>query len=1071
MKNKRRIVALFMCLFMGIGYILAQDNVKISGRVVDENGEPIPGVNVVVSGTTNGTITDFDGNYQITAPTGGKLLYSFIGYKNQEQPINGAGSINVNLEPESKALDEIVAVGYGTQKKRDVVGSVASVSAEALQAMPVATVSEAMTGKMAGVSITTTEGDPDADVKIRVRGGGSITQDNSPLYIVDGFPVESISDIPASEIQSIDVLKDAFSTAIYGARGANGVVIVTTKGGDNGNVKVAVTAYWGQKKMANEDAIETLTPGEYVRYQYELMSIRDQVDDHYTNYFGNFQDIDLYDSLEGNDWIQQIFGRIGYTYNHSVNVSGGSDKVKWTIGHSYMKDKAIMVGSDFSRNNLNMKATYKPIDCISFETSLRYARTKVRGSGANSINDSGSNSGNGRLKQAVSYTPIPLSGLAADADIDDESSSDYAPPITSVYDNDSKRDRTNWNGSAAFSWDIVKGLKLRVEGGIDDYKQIDNRFYGLTTYYAQQSVGSYNGHPAAMYTQTDRRKIRNTNTIQYDFNQMLQSEDQNLNLLLGQEYVKEESEKTTLVIAGFPDFFDADMAWNFFASGNPYSTNKYYNPDDILFSFFGRANYDYKGKYSISATVRADGSSKFTEGNRWGIFPSAAAAWRISDENFMEGLSDVIDNLKIRYSFGTAGNNNIPSGQTLKTFSASTESWVKDQTVSWSAGKVLNNQDLTWETTYSNNLGIDFSFIQGLFTGSIEVYQNNTKDLLINFPVSGSGYDTQYQNLGETRNRGLEVTFTANILREKDYGVSISGNVSWNKNKILNLGGLETIESSSSWASTEINGDYRLVEGGKMGDMFGYVSDGRYEASDFDHYSPSDGWVLKEGVASNASVIGSTYLRPGAMKLKDLNGDGEITTDDRTVIGNASPKMTGGWSLNAYAFGFDFGVNFNMVYGNNIYNANKIEFSHSRKYNHQNITNNMALGKRWTNIDWNTGELVNDINRLTEMNKNTTMWSPACGQAVFSDWAVEDGSFIRLSSATLGYTIPQDITKKWHMDKLRFYITGTNLFCWTKYSGYDPEVDTRRATPLTPGVDYSAYPKSIGYVVGVNMNF
>ena len=385
------------------------------------------------------------------------------------------------------------------------------------------------------------------------------------------------------------------------------------------------------------------------------------------------------------------------------------------------------------------------------------------------------------------------------------------------------------------------------------------------------------------------------------------------------------------------------------------------------------------------------------------------------------------------------------------------------------AGKVMNNPDLTWETTYTHNIGLDFGFFRGALSGSIEAYQNDTKDLLINFPITGSGYDSQYRNIGSTRNRGVELTLNAPIIEKKNFSLNISGNIAYNVNRVTDLGGLESITAQSYWASTEIGDDYIVQVGQPLGNMYGYVNDGFYSADDFEYTGGK--WVLKSGVVDNSAVIGSTYLMPGAMKLKDLTGDGKVTVADRKVIGNASPDFTGGFSLSGYAYGFDFSANFNYMIGNQVYNANKVEFTSSRKFNNRNLIDMMNLDNRWTNIDWTTGELITDAAQLKSVNAGKTMWSPAIGTAVFSDWAVEDASFLRLQSATLGYTLPEDLTKKAHIRRVRVYVTGTNLFCLTKYSGYDPEVDTRRATPLPPGVDYSAYPKSIGFVAGVNLSF
>ena len=1052
----------------------AADAQEIKGVVSDMNGEPLIGVSVYVDGTTLGVATGIDGDYVINVPDakGKTLVFSMIGLAEKKVVIGNNTTIDVVLEEDANFLDETVVIGYATVKRRDLMGSVTSVGNEALTQVPVASVGEALAGKMAGVQVTTTEGDPDAEIKIRVRGGGSITQDASPLYIVDGFPVESISDIPASDIQSIDVLKDAFSTAIYGSRGANGVVLVTTKSGASGKISVSYNAYWGQKKMANADAIQTGSPYDFVQNQYELAVLRDRVDEDFIKVFGVFEDMDLYKGVEKNDWLKKVFGNTGTTFNHNLSVSGSTDKVKWTASYAHVGDNAIMIGSNYKRDNLNFKTQYKPIKQITIDINARYSRTEVLGAGTNSINDSGSTSStSARLKHAVQYTPFPITGVATDSDLA-EDYGDNAPPLKSVTDNDNKRIRQNWTVNGSVTWHIIKNLNLKVEGGLDDYSQEDNRFYGLTTYYVGNSA-TIKGQPATQYKRAFRTNYRTTNTLNYNFGEVFADDRHKLDLLLGQEYILTKSNNLSTTIEGLPVFFDSQMAWNFMASGTPVASNNFYNPDGQLLSFFGRANYDYDGRYAVSATVRADGSSKFEKGNQWGIFPSAAASWTISNEGFMEDAT-WLDNLKLRYSYGTAGNNNIPSNVSSLLFQANQSQWISMGNTWWGTttvgGKsIMPNPDLTWETTVSHNIGLDFAFLKSRITGSFEVYHNTTNDLLIQFPVAGSGYDYQYRNLGSVQNRGFEASLNFVLVEKKNFGLTLGANISLNENKVTSLGGLDKIEATSEWASTEIGTDYVVTVGRPLGDMYGYLSDGRYSVDEFTHNGSE--WVANEGTVNASDVLGKEFFRPGAMKLKDMNGDGKITVDDRTIIGNAQPLGVGGFNLTGYLYGFDFSANFNYVFGNNIYNANKIEFSHSRKYSNRNLLTSMNVANRWTNIDWATGEEITDADRLAEINAGTTMWNPGANKAIFSDWAVEDGSFLRLQSATIGYTLPQEWTMKIKMQKLRVYVTGTNLFCLTKYSGYDPEVDTRRKTPLTPGVDCSAYPKSTGYVVGVNITF
>ncbi|MCD8312901.1 MAG: TonB-dependent receptor [Bacteroidales bacterium] len=1065
---KYKISLLILALLASFTIAKAQ---TITGVVTDNTGEPLIGVAVVVDGTTIGASTDLDGYYSLDVPDakGKTLVFSFIGLRTDYVVIGDSFTINHVMEDDDNFLEETVVIGYATVKRKDLMGSVTSVDSKALTQVPVTTVGEALSGKMAGVQVTTTEGDPDADIKIRVRGTGSITQDSSPLYIVDGFPVESISDIAASDIQSIDVLKDAFSTAIYGSRGANGVVLVTTKSGEKGKFSVNYNVYWGQKWMANKNAIQVLDTEDYVKARYEIAAIRDNVDNWYVPYFGLYSDIGLYAGVEGNDWIDQVFGNTGRTFSHNISLSGSTDKVKWTASYSHMGEKAIMTGSDYKRDNLSLKAQYNPIKQLTFDFNVRYSRTKIMGSGSNSVNDSGSTSGNGRLKHAVQYSPIPLSGAVSGSDLE-EDYGDNAQPLLSVADNDNKRIRTNYTINGSVTYHIIDNLNLKIEGGLDDYDQKNDRFYGLTTYYVGNSA-IYSNHPANQYTDTYRQTIRSTNTLSYNFSNVINNSKHSVDMLFGHEFIVQKSNELTVMVENFPDFFTSEEAWDKMATGTVVSSDNYYDPDDRLLSFFARFNYAYDSRYSLSATVRADGSSKFAKGHQWGVFPSAAASWTISNEHWMDKSRDWLDNLKLRYSFGTAGNNNIPSGVMALTYAANNSTWISqgDTYLATSGSNIMANPDLTWETTLSHNVGIDFSFWRSRLSGSIEGYHNTTKNLLIEFPVSGTGYSYQYQNMGTVTNQGLELSLNAVIVESKNVSLTFGGNISVNKNRVKSLGGLDMIESSSGWASTEIAGDYRVTEGQPLGNMYGYVSDGFYTVDDFTYNGST--WVLNDGVPSDASIISSSYLRPGAMKLKDLNGDGVVDTNDRQVIGNAMPVGSGGFNINLSFYGFDFVANFNYVFGNDIYNANKIEFTSQRKDSYRTRNFMKTKEQRWTNIDWNTGEVINDPEQLAAVNANATLWSAGVGNAVFSDWAVEDGSFLRLTSATLGYTLPENITKKFLVQRLRVYVTGTNLFCATKYSGYDPEVDTRRATPLTPGVDYSAYPKSIGFVIGANVTF
>ena len=1056
----------------------------IKGNVTDNTGEPIIGASVVEDGNANnGGVTDIDGNFTVTLKGNSKKLkISYVGMKPQVVNVSGKSVINVKLEDDATSLNDVVVIGYGSVKKKDLTGSVATVNSETLAAVPVASASEALTGKLAGVQVTTSEGSPDADVKIRVRGGGSITQSNDPLFIVDGFPVESISDIPATDIEDITVLKDASSTAIYGSRGANGVILVTTKSGKAGKVNVSYNAYYSVKKIAKK--LDTLSPYDYAKWQYELALLKNSKDlSSYTDYFGNYQDMDLYKDIEGNDWQDIVYGRTGNTFNQNLNITGGSETVKYAFSYAHMNDKAIQIGSSYKRDNFSLKMNTKPTKHTTLDFQVRYSDTDIRGGGANDA--TGSYDTDRRLKYALIYTPIPLSNLDESAGSSDDDLGNLYNPVTSQYDNDRKKERKQLNFSGAFGWEIFKNFKAKTELGYDDYKEYDQKFLGLTTYQVRQDP-KYPNKPAITLTDTNRHRFRNTNTLSYDFKKFLKDTKHSVNILLGHEYVITKKRVNTEDIRNFPADFNSTTAWKLSGQGTPNKVYDNYSADDKLLSFFTRANYNYDDKYLLSFTFRADASSKFSSENRWGYFPSAAAAWRISSEKFMSGTKKWLDDLKLRLSFGTAGNNNIPVGQLTQAYvnvTGDPTGWVNGFGTMLKVSSEMANPNLKWETTITRNVGLDFTLLGGKLSGTVDAYLNTTKDLLIRFLTSGTGYDAQYRNMGKTENKGLEATLTWHAVNKKDWGIDLSGNLGVNKGKIKSIGDMSVFGAETRWASSDIGQEYKIRVGGQVGEIYGYQSAGRYEVSDFDHYDPaSDTWVLKEGVADASAVIGT--VRPGSMKLVDQatvtnedgtkSGNGIIGEEDKVKIGNVNPDVTGGFALNARAYGFDLAANFNFSIGNQVYNANKIECTQTGKYQYRNMITEMADGKRWTNLN-EDGTLCNDPEKLEEMNKNTTMWSPyTTNKMVLTDWAIEKASFLRLNTLTLGYTIPQSLTKRIGINSLRFYATAYNVFTITSYTGFDPESDCikkKGQESLTPSCDYSGYPRSRSFVFGVNLNF
>lgn len=1042
-------------------------SVKISGVVIDADDKlPLPGVSVVEKGTSNGVSSDIDGVFNLNvSSSNATIVVSFTGYKKQEIALNGKTSVNIALSQEMQALEEVVVVGYGTVKKSDLTGSVATISGGELKKQPIANIAEALTGRLAGVKVTSAEGSPDAEINIRIRGGGSLTQDGSPLLIVDGFPVNSINDISPSDVETVTVLKDASSTAIYGSRGANGVILITTKSGKTGEkINVSYDMFTGFKSIAK--TIDVLKPTDYAKWQYEFASLVDDIPS-YEDFFGSYSEIGQYESTPNTNWQKEIYGRTGAVQSHNLGIRGGSEKINFNFNYVRYDEEAIMIGSNFKRDNLSLNLKSKISDKLDVSFTARYSRTKITGGGANEQKEFSSQ--DSRLKHVIGYTPFPVEGLTTD-DTDEAVDGNLTNPFVAVADNDRLQERRNYNMLGGLNWKISKSLQFKSDFGLDIYRYLDYRFYGRSTYYVKNAPSTENqGLPSLIFSSRDDSRFRNANTFNYDFKKSL-GEDHKLKVLLGEEMIIYKSNTLTNTIHGYPKLFDFNNAMNLTTLGTPFSVNNFNNPEDKLLSFFGRVNYDFKDRYLFTATFRADGSSIFLGDNRWGYFPSAAVAWKMSEENFLKDIS-WLDLLKVRVSYGQAGNNNIPPGQTIQTFLSTNSAWINGVDNYWAASNVMANPDLKWETTTTKNIGLDYEFLKGTLTGSFEMYKNKTEDLLNQFLIPGTGYDYQYRNMGEVENKGFETTLNYAAVRKQNYGLNLSFNIAFNKNKINSLGLNPDFEVTTLWASS-VGTDYAVHVGESIGAMYGYKSDGRYEVSDFNYTGGQ--YVLKEGIPSNSTVVGITPV-PGTMKLKDINGDGKVDIADRTIIGNANPKHTGGFVLNANAHNFDLSAAFNWSFGNDIYNASKIEHTtattSSPDGQYRNLMTTMADGSRWTNIDPATGNLVTDPDALAALNANTTMWSPLMARYVMSDWAVEDGSFLRLNTLTLGYSMPESFVKKLGISRFRLYGTATNVFVITNYSGLDPEVSTRRRTALTPGTDYSPYPRNRQFVFGINLNF
>lgn len=1079
MKNMRAALLFFIVAVISLG--VSAQNVTVKGTVKDKTGETVIGASVVEKGnTTNGTITDIDGNYSLNVPSNATLVFSFVGMRPTEVQVKGQTQINVTMEDDTQTLDEVVVIGYGTVSKRDLTGSVASVSSEQLTAVPVSSASEALTGKLAGVNITTTEGSPDADIKIRVRGGGSLSQDNSPLYIVDGFPVSSISDIAPSEIQSIDVLKDASSTAIYGARGANGVIIVTTKSGREGKTQVDFNASYGFKKVTKLNKV--MSPYDYAAYQYELGS---------TDY-GNYQDLDIWRSVEGTDFQDEIFGRTGNQTQYNVNVSGGSKQIKFNVGYAHNDEKSIMLGSGFNKDNINAKINAELSKWMSLDFNARLSYTTIDGlSGGADTNES--NAANSIVANAARFRPIDP--LTSDSEDDENNTSSQKDPLERLLATYKKKNTFNQNYNVGLNWKPFKNITFRSEFGYGwKYEDTDQVWAADAV---QNSKLGYNGQPQAVFTRNTTKNWRNANTLTYDNKKLFDGRDK-LNVLLGHEVSSSQKTSVENTSVAFPISMTIDEVLANMGSGTALPTQTTISAKENMLSFFGRVNYTMADKYLLTVTVRADGSSKFAKGNQWGIFPSAALAWRMSDEAFMQGASDWLSNLKLRLSYGTAGNNRINSGLMYTTFSLSdntSKAPFFDETryTMLEHGSNLSNPNLKWETTITRNLGVDFGFWNNKLSGSLDLYWNTTKDLLMRTEIpSNTGYSYQYQNFGKTSNKGVELSLNAVLLDKKNYSLNFNFNISYNKNRIDELN-TENPWQSSNWSGSTIAKyeDFRVEEGGSLGEIWGYKTNGFFTA--YDPKTNPNGelvlngtnWVLRDGIKDKSnSITGGTYY-PGALKVEcDENGD-----PIKQKLGNTVAPLTGGFGFDGTLGNFDFNVFFNYSIGNQIVNGTKLATAfYTGSARGYNLNNDFALGNRYTWIDpatgLNLGRPSNTtidyyggsdalVARLNAINANASIYNPAAVSTMqLIDYAVEDASFLRVNNITVGYTLPKRWAQKVFTQRIRIYLTGYNLFCLTNYSGADPEVDTSsKKNAMTPGIDYAAYPKSRSFVGGINVTF
>jgi len=1085
MKDAMRLLCK-LCLFAVFALMpsLASAQTIAKGQVLDANNETIIGATVVEKGNPkNAAVTDFDGNFTLKLQNSKKIIISYIGMVAQE--LTASENMKVILQEDNSTLNEVVVVGYTSKARKDLTGSVGSVSGAKLAAVPVSSAAEALQGKIAGVQITTVDGQPGADINIRVRGATSVTQSNDPLFIVDGFQQDNINDIPPSDIASIDVLKDASLTAIYGAKGGNGVIIVTTKSAKEGKVQVSfngrLTAAHISKKLDLMD-IPSFMEYSWDRAQGGVKRSGSSPVRYFYENFGDPSDLDIYKTLTPVDWQDEVMDETPLNYSANVSIGGGSENTRFNLSLTQSDDKGIIMGSGVRRTNISLKLSTQLHKKLKFEYNPNMTYRRDEGAGGNNI-------GTGGIIDVLRY--MPTAGFRQFArwnknweDEDVANAFALTNPVDDISTNVQKRHNYTVNNRFALTWKPIENLTLRSEGNYSVSFFDNNRFYGPLTDQGKR----YNSQPVASITKRTTESYTWTNTASYD---LTLKEVHNLSFLLGQEIYNRQYKQSVQTNRYFDRSVTAQKAFDNMGLGTPYLSSTVLSTADRTASFFGQVSYNMDHKYLLSATMRADGSSKFAKGHKWGYFPSISGAWDMKREKF---LADVkwIDQFKFRVAFGLAGNNRIDADLWRYLYNMEVEvgpgfgEHRQYGEMYFSKPGKYPNEELKWETTVTRNFAFDISMFNGRLKITPELYFNTTRDLLYDSTIPAvTGYNRQQQNIGKVQNNGFELTVNGDILRGKDYVLSANFTLGNNKMTIKELNATDSkLYNYSDRFYSSGKDDYLLEVGKEVGLLYGYVYDGLYTIDDFnpDGYATKAKWTLNEGVPQMttdvlaASNSGDPNM-PGKMKFKDLDGDGKITLKDRQVIGNTNPTIQGGFGLSGSYKDFDFAANFVYMLNFDIYNATAYALSSSsgNKSIYTNVYSKFSRDNRWV-YTTNTGRHEDywtepyTIDEYLAENAGKTLWNPAdVVTNTINSYFVEDGSFLRCSDVTIGYTLPKNLISKIGLSKLRVYASASNLFIITGYSGYDPEVDVQ--TGLTPSMDYNRYPRNRAFSFGVNLTF
>ena len=1055
---------LLSLLFFFTTFLYAQEFV-VTGNVTDNTGMPVPGVTILVERpsesetvvNSNGTTTDFDGNYSIAVDgSDNNLVFSYIGYIKQTIPINSQSVINVTLLTDVSELDEVVVVGYGTQERRDVTGAITKIDSETIERTSNATVEQALNGKISGVNTIITDGTPGAGIRIRIRGGTSINANNEPLYVIDGFPIEvdySVSDGPTefsapsssplanldpSNIQSIDILKDASAAAIYGARGANGVVIITTKSGREQNAEITYDTSITTSSVPGDRYVDVLSTSEYGELKIHRELYMDGIEDPSITFADGLtpvQEQARYDSLPQTNWQKELF-RTGYLTKHALQATGGNDITKYSVGATYFKNEGAVINSFFKRYNFNVNLENKLTDKLKVKTVL-FPSYSVKQGPASGGDFNQRNMG--IVIRALTRRTDRGIGIVED-DID-EGIGVWVDPVTEARRASNFTNTFGFNGNTYISYQIMNGLtgSIRIGARVDEgktknyYTKEFGRGYingGLGTRFHYQNL-SWNNQNMLRYIKSFGSKNK------HRFNALAVFE---------QTYVSRESEYLSVT-----DFPIETLGFNALQNGLIPETPDTFATETMLKSYLTRINYGLNGIYNLTLSMRADGSSRFGSKNKWGYFPAVGFSWNLHNEKFL-GNAEAIDNLKLRLSYGQTGNQGIPAYGSFSVLGVSNTIFSGNVNAGLAVTS-LPNPDLKWEFTDQYDIGLDLSLFDRKVNLSTDIYYKRTEDLLLQVPIPMStGFGSRLTNVGNVENKGLEVALNT-LNMDGEFKWTSDFTFSINRNEVLNLGGVEQRTFQDQFTNGLYTGS--LSVGESLGNWIGYETNGVFTYEDFDESGNNINTVenFRIPYGTPSSVNPDSRPKLGDVKYVDQNRDGVINDEDITIIARTQPKHYGSVYNNFSYKEFSLGVLFTYKYGFDVINGNK-----HRMYanGYANFNQMGEMRDHWTPYNTDT-----DIPRADYEDRNLT------------SRFVEDGSFIRLQSINLSYNLSSDATQSLGLKSFQIYSNIENVFLWTKYTGFDPEVSVARGQRAitSQNLDYGAYPRTLNITFGAKIGF